>query len=104
MKIKYKTYCWIENNKWKVLVSKNNQEEEELEFDGLLICNGHHNIPRIPKFEGQENFEGKIVHSHSYKHPEPYKNKKVLVVGIGIRFFFFKTTQRKKMIDWLILQ
>lgn len=50
-------------------------------FDYLLIANGHHSVPRLPVFKG--TFSGKMMHSHSYKNNENFKDKKVLVVGIG---------------------
>jgi thioredoxin reductase len=50
-------------------------------FDYLFVANGHHSVPRMPDFEGQ--FSGQIVHSHSYKNNKNFKDKKVLVVGIG---------------------
>lgn len=42
-------------------------EKSEL-FQCVAHCVGHHAIPTMPTpFEGQENFQGRIIHSHSYK-------------------------------------
>lgn len=49
----------------------------------LVICTGLTNEPVIPKFYGQEDFSGKIIHSSAYKNGIPYQNQKVLVVGSG---------------------
>jgi indole-3-pyruvate monooxygenase len=49
----------------------------------LVICTGLTNEPVIPKFFGQEDFSGKIIHSSAYKNGIPYQNQKVLVVGSG---------------------
>jgi hypothetical protein len=50
-------------------------------FDYLMVANGHHWDPRMPSFQG--NFEGQIIHSHSFKHNRPFRNKRVLIVGGG---------------------
>lgn len=57
---------------------------EVLEFDFLVVGNGHHWDPRYPDFDGE--FEGETLHSHHYLSPtEPLEltDKRVLVVGIG---------------------
>lgn len=52
-----------------------------INFDAVVICNGHHWSPRLVNFEG--NFTGKSIHSHDYRSYEGFENKKVLIVGIG---------------------
>ena len=52
-------------------------------FDAVLVCNGHHTYPHVPHFEGLKGFRGEVVHTHDYKRPVGYEDKKVLVVGIG---------------------
>eukprot|EP01100_Stratorugosa_tubuloviscum_P007479 TRINITY_DN310_c0_g5_i1.p1 TRINITY_DN310_c0_g5~~TRINITY_DN310_c0_g5_i1.p1 ORF type:complete len:598 (-),score=219.49 TRINITY_DN310_c0_g5_i1:199-1956(-) len=56
-------------------------------FDAIMVCNGHHSVPRLPpKFTGQDEFEGQIIHSHQYKdqfNPINCTDKRVVVVGIG---------------------
>ncbi|KAJ8038914.1 Dimethylaniline monooxygenase [N-oxide-forming] 5 [Holothuria leucospilota] len=52
-------------------------------FDALFVCNGHHAKPYIPEFPGIEDFQGTKVHTHYYKTPEPFKDKRVVVIGIG---------------------
>src|SRR5688500_11539339 len=70
--------------RWKVTVenTQNDQQTSEI-FDGVMICTGHHVVPLLPKFPGQERFKGNIRHTHTYKHPQGYEGKNVLVVGIG---------------------
>ena len=51
--------------------------------DGVMVCTGHHTQPQVPKFKDQDKFKGQILHTHSYKRPEGYERKKVVVVGIG---------------------
>ncbi len=50
-------------------------------FDGVMICTGHHVYPHIPYIDGIEDFRGTKLHSHDYKTPEPFTNKRVLIVG-----------------------
>lgn len=62
--------------------SQNIKQVEE--FDGVLLACGHHGIPYIPDpWPGQEKFQGKIIHAHSYKDLTGYEDKVVAVVGIG---------------------
>jgi len=52
-------------------------------FDCLAICTGTNNWASLPKFAGQENFKGKVIHSENYRSPEVFKGQKVMVVGAG---------------------
>ena len=72
------------NKQWSVLVKDlDKNEEKQLSFDAVMICTGHHVKPLIPKFPGQEKFQGKIIHTHSYKRPNGFEDKNICVVGIG---------------------
>ncbi|KAL8591585.1 hypothetical protein ACOMHN_055552 [Nucella lapillus] len=53
------------------------------DFDGVMICTGHHTVPYMPEFPGQADFQGQILHSQDYKRPEPFLGRRVLIVGIG---------------------
>ncbi|XP_067133537.1 flavin-containing monooxygenase 5-like [Centruroides vittatus] len=70
--------------RWKIRVKDllNGVELEEV-FDAVMVCNGHHVYPLRPTFPGEDEFEGRIIHTHSYKKPNGYDDKKVLVVGVG---------------------
>jgi dimethylaniline monooxygenase (N-oxide forming) len=37
----------------------------------------------VPTFKDQDKFKGTIIHSHSYKKPDSFVDKNVVVVGIG---------------------
>lgn len=53
-------------------------------FDYVLFCGGHHADPNWPKpWPGQEEFQGRIIHSHSYKHSGGFEEKVNVGVGIG---------------------
>ena len=67
----------IENNLWEVTFTNG----EERIYKGVLVCNGHHWSKRFPKFEGQ--FNGEIIHTKDYKHPDQLRGKRVLVIGAG---------------------
>ncbi|CAM2070661.1 NAD(P)-binding domain-containing protein [Sulfidibacter corallicola] len=54
---------------------------EEREFDELVVCNGHHWDPRMPRYPGQ--FGGRLLHSHDFKRAAPFAGERVLVIGGG---------------------
>ncbi|KAL1427560.1 hypothetical protein MTO96_017262 [Rhipicephalus appendiculatus] len=70
--------------RWDVLVrdlETNNDHTET--FDAVAVCVGHHVYPNVPHFKGQEKFRGRIVHTHSLKNADSFRNHRVAVVGIG---------------------
>ena len=54
---------------------------EERRYRAVLVANGHLWDPRWPDFPG--TFGGHAIHSHDYRTADPFKDKHVLVVGIG---------------------
>ncbi|XP_044263466.1 senecionine N-oxygenase-like [Tribolium madens] len=85
--IKYfKRVIWIErqNFLWSVHYEDVKMREKKTEhYDAVIICNGHYSDPFIPDIPGVKCFLGRIKHSHEYRSPEPYNNKRVLIVGSG---------------------
>ena len=72
-----------DNGRW-LVTTKNldTRETETNEFSGIMVCNGHYSVPYYPIIPGvKDYFNGKIIHSHSYREPAPFKNKRVLVLG-----------------------
>ncbi|MBL1176582.1 flavin-containing monooxygenase [Pantanalinema sp. GBBB05] len=67
----------IENNLWEVTLATGEQRI----YKGVLLCNGHHWCKRFPQFSGE--FDGTIIHSKDYKHPDQLRGKRVLVIGGG---------------------
>lgn len=51
------------------------------DFDAVVIGSGHQGSPSHPGWKDQ--FSGEYLHSHSYRVPEPFRGKRVLVVGMG---------------------
>jgi len=47
----------------------------------VIVANGHLWDPRLPDFPG--GFDGPAIHSHHYRTSEPYRDRRVLIVGIG---------------------
>lgn len=51
-------------------------------FDALAVANGHHNQPVVPDLD-ISRFAGSISHSKAYRSRHEYRDKRVMVVGIG---------------------
>ncbi|EZA52799.1 hypothetical protein DMN91_008805 [Ooceraea biroi] len=67
---------------WLVEVKKLKTGETELGyFDAVMVCNGHYFEPNIPSIAGIETFSGTVLHSHSYRKPDVFSGKTVLVLG-----------------------
>lgn len=56
-------------------------------FDAVIIANGHYSTPFLPDVKGIRAFHeahpGVVTHSKSYRVPDIYRGKKVVVVGNG---------------------
>ncbi|XP_011497965.1 PREDICTED: flavin-containing monooxygenase FMO GS-OX4-like [Ceratosolen solmsi marchali] len=52
-------------------------------FDAVMVCNGHYFKPSLPRLKGHETFKGQQMHSHDYRRPEPFADKRVVVIGAG---------------------
>jgi hypothetical protein len=62
---------------WIVRLADGSEER----FDSVVVASGHQGVPSHPPFA--QDFTGQYLHSHSYRVPEPFKGKHVLVVGAG---------------------
>jgi thioredoxin reductase len=56
---------------------------EARRYDMLLVANGHHWDPRWPEPRFPGTFDGVEMHSHHYVENDGFRDKNVLVVGIG---------------------
>ncbi|XP_077519651.1 flavin-containing monooxygenase 5-like [Amblyomma americanum] len=73
-----------ETGRWDVLVRDLGTNADRTEtFDAVAVCVGHHVYPNVPHFRGQEKFRGRIVHTHSLKNADKFRDRRVAVVGIG---------------------
>lgn len=49
----------------------------------VVIATGINRAVNRPLFEGETQFQGRIIHSRLYKNTDSFENQKVLVVGMG---------------------
>ena len=69
----------LANEKWEITFSNGRNEI----YDGLINATGVTWHANQPKLKGAEKFKGRIIHSSSYRYPEEFEGKKVLIVGAG---------------------
>ncbi|GBM52944.1 Dimethylaniline monooxygenase [N-oxide-forming] 5 [Araneus ventricosus] len=83
--LKVKRYDdYEETGKWTVTVKNRLSGGTSTDvYDGVLVCIGHYNRPKVPSYPSQDLFKGKIMHTYSLKEVAPYKDKTVVVVGMG---------------------
>lgn len=68
----------FEDGVWRVRIAG---EKGERHYRGIVIANGHHEVPRWPSYPG--TFAGETIHSRDYRGPERLAGKRVLLVGAG---------------------
>jgi cation diffusion facilitator CzcD-associated flavoprotein CzcO len=56
---------------------------ETRRYDALLVANGHHWDPRWPEPPFPGEFAGRQMHAHEYKDPEEFRDRRVVVLGMG---------------------
>ncbi|QHE84824.1 flavin-containing monooxygenase [Hydrogenophaga sp. BPS33] len=66
-----------EGDNWSVRLHNGSTDS----FNAVVIASGHQNVPSHPVW--REQYTGEYLHSHSYRVPEPFRDKHVLVVGMG---------------------
>ncbi|KAH9478506.1 Thiol-specific monooxygenase [Psilocybe cubensis] len=78
--IKWRDPCWE-------ILTENSSEVYRCSL--LLVCNGHHNTPRVPSIPGLDSWlsSSRASHSQTYRNPHsipiPLKDASILVVGSG---------------------
>ncbi|KAI8073706.1 hypothetical protein BDF21DRAFT_465133 [Thamnidium elegans] len=76
----------FDHDQWKVSV-KNGNNRYTQEFDAVVVATGHYAVPFIPDIPGltelNENKRIPVMHSRDYRHPDGFKDKKILVIGGG---------------------
>ncbi|WPH03114.1 Monooxygenase aurF [Acrodontium crateriforme] len=70
---------------WKLEIQTVGEKTIQSEvFDKIAVCVGLQvQKPKIPAIKGAESFTGRAIHSNAYKRPEDWKDKRVVVVGLG---------------------
>lgn len=70
------------DEKWIVNYTDDQGHEQVKTYDYLMVCNGHHWMPKYPAYEGE--FTGTWMHSHDFKSvTDDWRDKKILVIGAG---------------------
>lgn len=64
-------------------LARDTGRETTAEYAGVVIANGHNWHPKIPRYPGQDEFRGEIIHSAQYKDSDILRGRRVLVVGAG---------------------
>ncbi|XP_045694700.1 dimethylaniline monooxygenase [N-oxide-forming] 1-like [Phyllostomus hastatus] len=69
---------------WDVVTLREGRQESTV-FDAVMVCTGLLTDPNLPldSFPGINTFKGQYFHSRQYKHPDIFKDKRVLVIGAG---------------------
>uniref|UniRef100_G1TNL3 Dimethylaniline monooxygenase [N-oxide-forming] n=1 Tax=Oryctolagus cuniculus TaxID=9986 RepID=G1TNL3_RABIT len=72
------------SGQWEVVTLHEGKQESAI-FDAVMVCTGFLTNPHLPLgcFPGIKTFKGQYFHSRQYKHPDIFKDKRVLVVGMG---------------------
>ncbi|XP_008942234.1 PREDICTED: dimethylaniline monooxygenase [N-oxide-forming] 1-like [Merops nubicus] len=69
---------------WDVVTEADGKQTSYV-FDAVMVCSGNFSEPSLPLhcFPGIKKFQGQYFHSRQYKHPDVFRGKRVLVVGMG---------------------
>lgn len=67
----------LPDGSWRVTLANG----EEKIYRAVIVANGHLWDPRWADFDGE--FHGEQIHAHHYRTSDRFKDKKVLIVGIG---------------------
>jgi putative flavoprotein involved in K+ transport len=55
-----------------------------LEARAVVVATGFDHDPHTPDWPGREGFEGELIHAATYRDPDPYRGRDVLVAGPGV--------------------
>lgn len=85
-KIRFNTVCRMvketEDGKFKVTMEELVKGRMYSEvFDYLVIATGHFSTPNVPKYEGFDSFNGRILHAHDFRNALEFKGKNILILG-----------------------
>ena len=59
------------------------QRERTSRYAAVVVANGHHWSPKLPRYDGLSEYRGEVIHASSYKDPAQLRGRKVLVIGGG---------------------
>jgi monooxygenase len=75
-----------EKSQWRVTAQLTaTGEEVQMTASFLLMCSGYYDYDQgyTPTFEGQEKFEGEVIHPQHWPEDLDYSGKRVVVIGSG---------------------
>ncbi|RKR87265.1 flavin-binding monooxygenase-like protein [Micromonospora pisi] len=74
-----------DGNRWDVTTrSTGGYGAERIQrYAAVVIANGHNWSPKIPAYEGLDEFRGQVMHASAYKDTTQLRGKRVLVIGAG---------------------
>ena len=55
-----------DDSKWTLEMLVNGEPHTE-GYDKVVFCHGYQTLPRMPTYDGQELFEGKLMHAQQYR-------------------------------------
>ena len=70
-----------QGERWRVVLADSAADGTTDDFDAVVVASGHQGQPSHPAW--RDDFTGEYLHSHTYRVPEPFRDKRVLVVGMG---------------------
>ena len=50
-------------------------------FDNVIVASGHFSTPNVPKFDGFDTFNGRVLHAHDFRDAREFADKDVLIIG-----------------------
>jgi cation diffusion facilitator CzcD-associated flavoprotein CzcO len=71
---------------WRLAFRRRGSDDESMDFDFVVVCNGLFSVPSIPTFPGQDEFKaagGLILHSSQLRDVIVLKDRRAVVVGFG---------------------
>lgn len=69
-----------------------------------ISCTGYLHLPKIPKFEGIDTFQGIAFHSSNWRHDIDFKGKNVAVIGTGASAIQFVPKLQKEVKQLYLFQ
>lgn len=64
---------------WQVVLAGGRQ----ISANHVVVATGANRRPHLPKLPGEDVFQGRLLHSRSYRNAAPFAGQRVLVVGMG---------------------
>lgn len=52
-------------------------------YAAVVVANGHHWSPNLPRYEGMDAYPGEVIHARSFSDPATLRDRRVLVIGAG---------------------